>query len=155
MSNLKRGLVTGIVGGFLATIAMTVTMVGIFSLLGLSFEAFAGAVPIDPALFGVLHFSTGSGIGLIFGVAVIKVERFQIQSLGKASVLGLVAGITAFVLLYLPLTVFAIAPAVSLSIVSMILTGSVLAHLVFGAVLGVIVGFRLRGSAKSSVISSS
>ena len=119
-------------------------MVGEFSMMGLpadTYLALIGSVVGGGVAVGVvLHLFLGSLLGLVFSAAVMKVEALHIDSVRKGVRLGVLAGIATIPLCVL----FAIITGVP---IARLLSFSILPHLVWGTVLGVIAGYRLQSEA--------
>lgn len=151
---------------------MTLIMVGQFLMMGLPGDAFfamigvvmGGGVPMGIAL----HMLTGLLIGLIFGAIVSSVGLLRLTSIGKGVGLGILAGIVAFVVLFLPVSMVVMPPAmvallggmqpqapqqmvmqIAQAMMSSLLGGGFLLHLIYGAVLGSVVGYGLRPAPSS------
>ena len=80
-----------------------------------------------------LHLVTGLVIGAIFGVLLAKVSRLWPKTTGRALALGLVAGVAAFAVFFIPVMAM-LMPA--LMGMPMMVAGGFVAHLTFGLVLG-------------------
>lgn len=148
---------------------MTIVMVMMFSMMGLPGEAFFAMVGIGMGVgvpgAAVLHTLTGLIIGVIFGAAVSKVSLFRITSVGKGIGLGILAGIVAFSVLFLPMAINVLPPAMMALLQSMqpqasremimqmaqsmlpaLLGGGFVLHIIYGAVLGSVTGFGLKAT---------
>lgn len=104
--SLGAGIVGGIVGGVVmyGMMAMLMTEIGMnancFAIImglitGQSYENALG-----PGI--VAHFLTSIAIGVAFG-AIINVKKFQIRGFGKALALGIITGIIAYVVIFVPI----------------------------------------------------
>jgi len=165
----SRGVIFGLVGGLVAVIVMTIVMIGMFTMMGLPGDAFFAMIGI--AMGGgvpsglVLHIITGLLIGLIFGAIVSQVGALRVTRIGKGVGLGAVAGIVAFVLLFLPMAMSLMPPAMvallstmqpgapneavrqmAQSLMPTFLGGGFILHLIYGGVLGGVAGYGLRSA---------
>lgn len=104
-----------------------------------SFVALIGSVVGGGTLVGVVaHLLTGSLLGLLFGAAVHRVRFLNIESVRRGVWLGVLAGVVT-----IPLGCVPFAVAADVSIVE-IVSFSFIPHLVWGAVLGSIAGYKMR-----------
>ena len=155
-ASLGRGIVWGLIGGLVGTIVMDVVLVaalaamglpadtsfsiigdtaaGVFALLG--FEI-AGGSPLGAAM----HYLLGLGLGAIFGVAVTQVDLVRATTIKK----GIALGIVYIEVVSQP--ILAASPLVlQMTTAETIQWFGICAcmHLIWGAVLGGLVGYRLR-----------
>jgi hypothetical protein len=151
-----RGVVLGLVGGLVGTIMMDIVCIGAFLVVGLpavvSFSTIgdtaagffsmiglnmAGGVPLGTAM----HYLIGPVLGVIFGAAVSQVDAFQVDSMKKGIVFGI---------LYTQVSsqpILAAAPILLKMTVSETLQWfgvSFVMHLIWGVVLGIVVSYGLR-----------
>ena len=99
----------------------------------------------------MLHLITGLVIGAVFGVAVTKVNAFRVTNIKRGLVWGLGAGVLVWVIFFLPLmTASGMASMLGSALMTM-MAGSFAAHLVYGLVLGGIVGVVLPRAVPISV----
>jgi hypothetical protein len=81
----------------------------------------------------VLHLTTGLVVGGIFGFVVAKVSRLQFRTTGRAIGLGVLAGFVMWMVFFMPMMAMLMPTLMSMS---MLVGGSLVAHLVFGLALG-------------------
>lgn len=138
---LTRAIGVGVIGSLIGTLVMDLVMVGEFSMMGLppdTYLALIGSVVGGGVAVGVvLHLFLGSLLGLVFSAAVMRVDAFHIDSVRKGVGLGVLAGMATIPLCVL----FAIITGVP---IARLLAFSIVPHLVWGTVLGVIAGYALR-----------
>jgi len=91
----------------------------------------------------MLHIITGLIVGAIFGVVITKVRIFHIGDIKRGLALGLGAGLLVWVVLFLPLMMTSGMASMLGSALMTMVFGSFAAHLVYGLVLGAIVGVVL------------
>jgi hypothetical protein len=95
----------------------------------------------------VLHMLTGTVIGVLFGYVTSIVRSFNPTSLPKTFGLAIITGIVSWAVLFLPITVFAVGPALpQISVILEqpmltqlsveILVGAVGMHVIYGGILG-------------------
>jgi hypothetical protein len=131
--DLKKGIVFGAMGGFVASIAFT----GLILFLSLLFNypegAFLDALGIsivglsnDIVSIGLaslaIILAQGIIIGIIFGIIVSKIKILNPSNKKKGVILGLITGLISFIILYLPMvyisTIYQNLFSKSLSIIS-------------------------------------
>jgi hypothetical protein len=127
---LAGGLVGAvIIGGLAYTIPQTTTggdpfFVAAARLIGFGTGAW---------VFGwLLHVIVGMIIGAAFGVVVSRIPRLRTMRVGRGLLLGVSAGVVAWVLLFIPMAVFLMPKLMSLGSVG----GGFLVNVVFGLILG-------------------
>jgi len=141
MNTIARGIGLGVVGGLAGMIAMDLVMIGEFLIMGLPLYIYleligsvlGGGVPSGV----VLHILISLLLGLIFIALVFKIDALRITTIRKGFILGILAGAVSII----GCVPFAIITGVP---IAEMLGFSTLPHLVFGAVCGVVVGYRLR-----------
>lgn len=95
----------------------------------------------------VLHMVTGTVIGLLFGYITTVVRAFNTTSLGKSLGFAILTGIVSWIVLFLPITIFAVQPALPeisatlgapklLELTSSIMVGAIGMHVIYGGMLG-------------------
>ncbi len=166
LTNNKKIILFGAIGGFVAGLVMlpflmlTAILAGMPAntmpvAMGLSF----GSMMNNAMAVGVsLHFITSIIIGILFGIVISKVNKLKINSLKKGTLEGLFTGMIAFVVLFIPISMFVMPPVLTNMMVnmnpaissqqqamSMLMQGmpmmfgmGILEHLVYGAVLGIV-----------------
>ncbi len=113
--DLKKGIVFGAIGGFVASIGFTGLILCMSILFGYPEGAFLDALGIlivshssEVISIGLAAFTIiliqGIIIGIIFGIIISKIKLLNPSNKKKGSLLGLVTGIISFVILYLPMT---------------------------------------------------
>ncbi len=105
MSNnaITKGIKPGLIGGLAGTIIMDLVIVGLFWLVGMPVEmiySFIGEVADSFFLLigldlqggiplgAFIHFLLGLGLGAIFGIAVSQISAFQVDTLKKGILFG-------------------------------------------------------------------
>lgn len=128
-----------------------------FSVLGASI----GFATLGSAEFGfhlgwIAHLITGTAIGAIFGIIMIILPICDIRKFGQTVVFGLMAGFIAFIVLFNPISRLGIEPGLveTLTVVmpdyssivieytlndimTTLLAGSIILHLIYGSILGI------------------
>jgi hypothetical protein len=155
---LSRGMVLGLIGGLVGTIVMDFVLVGTFSAVGMpaviSFStigdtasgffsmigiAMAGGFPLGAGV----HCLLGLVLGAIFGAGVSQLDALRVDTLKKGGVLGI---------LYIEVTsqpILATSPIILKMTASETLQWfgvSAVMHLIWGVVLGAVVGYGLRST---------
>jgi hypothetical protein len=115
-----------------------------YSVIGLTLGA-----DVTAAVFVgfVLHLFTGTVIGLLFGYITTIVKSFNMASVPKAFGLAMLTGIVSWAVLFLPITIFAVQPALPeisvaldqprlLEVAPEILAGAIGMHVIYGGMLG-------------------
>jgi len=136
-----RVLGLGVIGGLLGTILMDIVMMITFVAVGESWDLFFAMVGEKlggGAVIGIaLHNAVGMTGGLIFAFLVLRVPAFEITSVKRGLVLGLVAGLFTIPAGCIPLAIW-----LGESIV-IVIAFSALPHIVWGTVLGWTMGHGL------------
>lgn len=91
-----------------------------------------------------MHLVMGSLLGLVFGVAVYRVDFLRIDTFWKGVWLGVLAGLVT-----IPFGCVPFAAVTGVPILFMV-GFSFIPHLVWGAVLGVVAGLGLRSDTRSA-----
>ena len=169
-----KGVKYGAFAGFVATWSISSVIVLTELLLGLNVGAFYSIMGISLGISDVttatsiafgLHLIIGTLIGAVFGAIGIRWKKIRMLMLNpyKSSLVGMGAGIILWLVLFLPITLFLVQPAIN-SITTILAIGSQQAvfsedvnltirnislvaisfHLVWGAVFGIIVSSLLR-----------
>ena len=169
-----KGVKYGAFAGFVATWSISSVIVLTELLLGLNVGAFYSIMGISLGISDVttatsiafgLHLIIGTLIGAVFGAIGIRWKKIRMLKLNpyKSSLVGMGAGIILWLVLFLPITLFLVQPAIN-SITTILAIGSQQAvfsedvnltirnislvaisfHLVWGAVFGIIVSSLLR-----------
>ncbi|MDQ6668022.1 MAG: hypothetical protein M3Y53_07330 [Thermoproteota archaeon] len=113
--SIKKGVVYGGVGGLIASIGFTGIMLWMPIIYGFPPGIFMHALGIfivsplnDPISIGFAAFLIiviqGIIVGITFGIVTSKIKRLNTNNKKKGIVLGLCAGIIAYLVLYLPVT---------------------------------------------------
>ena len=155
-STSDKAIARGLVGGFMATIAMDLVCAGFFASMGMPADltySFIGNVAgslfsrIGMDLSGsrplgaVVHFLLGIALGGLLGLAVSRIKALQADSLGK----NLLLGIAYTEIVSQPIV--ATAPLLGNMTSSEILHWYALStgmHLIYGTILGGILSCRQR-----------
>ncbi|MDG6997535.1 MAG: C2H2-type zinc finger protein [Nitrososphaerota archaeon] len=152
----SRGVGYGLVGGFvgaliLGAIASMMPINGVpFFVAAVMMMGVMGSMAV--AAGWVLHIITGLIIGVIFGALTSKVRQIQASSISKGLGLGAVTGIIVWIVFFVPLGSM-LASSMHMSLMSMgaaMIGGSFVGHLIFGLVMGGIVGVLLPRSSSES-----
>ncbi len=175
----KKSLLSGALAGFIAAwvlvglifagdMALGFPSGTLYSIIGLTM---AGLGMPYALYFGIgMHLVTGTLIGTVFGYITAIVGAFNITSLGKGTLIGILAGFISFSLLFIPITRFQVEQSLigflasihppgtdqiilqnrALDVASTVLAGAVPFHIIYGAIMGFITGYLLlvRGSHK-------
>ena len=167
-----KGVKYGAFAGFIATwsissvIAVTELLLGLsmgtfYSIIGISLGANSTMAAASIA-FG-LHLLIGTTIGAVFGIIGIRWKKLRMLNPYKSALVGMGAGIIVWLVLFLPITLFLIQPAIN-SITTILamesqralvsedinrsITNITLAaigfHLIWGAIFGFIISSLLR-----------
>lgn len=138
----KKAYKSGVIGSLAGTLTMDAVMVAESFIIG---EPVDGFVALIGSLIGggplvgvVLHLLMGSLLGLVFGIAVYHIRFLNIESVRQGVWLGALAGLVT-----IPLGCVPFAVIVDVPIVEMV-SFSLIPHLVWGAVLGLVAGYALR-----------
>ena len=167
-----KGVKYGAFAGFVATWSISSVIVVTELLLGLNIGSFYSVMGISLGLndittatsiaFG-LHLIAGTIIGAVFGVIGIRWKKIRMLNPYKSSLVGMGAGIILWLVLFLPITLFLVQPAIN-SITTILALGSQQAvlsedvtlsirnitliaisfHLIWGAIFGIMVSSLLR-----------
>lgn len=167
-----RSLWSGTAAGFFAAAILVSLIIGGDALLGLPLGTFysiigiaMGGLDVSTAIFfgAVLHLMMGTLIGAVFGYLTAVVGPFNITGMAKGTGVGILAGFIAFSVLFVPLTRFEVEPSLvrilagiyppgtsadvlqnkAVDLMSSVLAGSILLHVVYGAILGSITALLL------------
>lgn len=167
-----KGIKYGAFAGFVATWSISSVVVVTELLLGLNIGAFYSMMGISLGINDIttatsiafsLHLLVGTIIGGVFGAIGIRWKKIRMLNPYKSSLIGMGAGIIIWLVLFLPITLFLVQPAIN-SITTMMAMGSQRAvfsedvnqsirnitlvsiafHLVWGAVFGIIMSSLLR-----------
>lgn len=145
---LTRAITFGMIGSLAGTLAMDVVMVAESLLIGepaTSYLALIGSVLGGEALLGVaMHLVMGSLLGLIFGLAVYRVDFLRIDTFTRGVWLGVLAGLVTIPFGCVPFAILTGVP------VPFMVGFSFVPHLVWGAVLGVVAGLGLPSDTRSA-----
>ena len=93
-----------------------------------------------------LHLATGAVVGAVFGVLLAKVARLGLTTTGRALELGGIAGVAVFVVFFIPMMAM-LMPAL-MGMPTMV-GGGLVAHVIFGLVLGGVTSFAIPKSGLS------
>jgi len=157
-----RGMIYGIMGGIAGGIVMLAPMMAMMSMLGLPSDLFPTLVGMmtgqqiqNASAAGIgVHLLASISVGAIFETLISTVGKLQIGGFGKGISLGIVTGVIAFVVLFIP-AMMSMAPQM-MNLMKMmnpgmsdqsimtqlqnmqpaIFAGSFLAHVIYGTVLG-------------------
>jgi cytochrome bd-type quinol oxidase subunit 2 len=161
----KRSLISGAVAGLIAACILVGLIFAGDAVLGLPSGTFYSIIGVAMAglampasiYFGVgLHLLTGTLVGATFGYVTAVAGPFNITSTARGALVGVLAGFVTFSLLFIPLTRFEVEPSLLgslasiyppgtsdvvlqnkvLDIMSALLAGAILLHVVYGAIMG-------------------
>jgi hypothetical protein len=124
------------------------------------------------ALGIVLHLITGTVIGAVFGYVTAVFEPFNIPNLRRGAGVGVLAGFLTFSALFIPITRFEIEPSLLgtlsriyppntditvlqnkvLDIMSTVLVGAILFHVLYGAIMGFVTALFLMYHRKGKTL---
>jgi hypothetical protein len=167
-----KGIKYGAFAGFVATWSISSVIVVTELLLGLNIGAFYSIMGISLGITDIttatsiafgLHLLIGTIIGALFGAIGIRWKKVRMLNPYKSSLVGMGAGIILWLILFLPITLFLVQPAIN-SITTIMAVGSQQAvfsedvnqsirnitfiaisfHLIWGAIFGIIVSSLLR-----------
>jgi hypothetical protein len=146
--SLLRGIGFGMVGGLIGTALMDMVMVLTFLIAGQPAATFFSLVG-EKLGYGVLagiaaHNLVGLTGGLVFSLLVLTIMPLRIDSRRKGLLLGLGAGALTIPLGCIPLAIWLDQP------IAAVVAFSILPHLVWGAVLGSVVGYGLLSYGRRS-----
>lgn len=174
----KRSLFSGAAAGFISAWMLVGFIFAGDSVLGLPPGTFYSIIGISMAglqatnaiYFGVtLHMITGTLVGATFGYLTTVVEPFNISGVAKGAGTGVLAGFLTFSLLFIPLTRFEVEPSLvkilasiyppgtemtelqdrAIDIMSAVLAGSILLHVLYGAIMGSITALLISMRTKA------
>ncbi len=131
------GIIGGLVGTILMDIVMMVTFVAVDESWDLFFTMVGTKLGGGPIIGIALHNAVGMTGGFIFSLLVINVPVFEITSMKKGLLLGLAVGLITIPAGCIPLAIW-----LGESIV-IVIAFSALPHIVWGTVLGWIMGYGL------------
>jgi hypothetical protein len=167
-----KGVKYGAFAGFVATWSISSVIVIPELLLGLKIGAFYSIMGISLGITDIttatsiafgLHLLIGTLIGAVFGAIGIRWKKIRMLNPYKSLLVGMGAGIILWLILFLPITLFLVQPAIN-SITTVMALGSQQAvfsedvnqsirnitlvaisfHLIWGAIFGIIVSSLLR-----------
>jgi len=172
MYSRKKAIGAGAIAGIVAGVVMLVPMMGMMSMMNLPDDLFPKLIGLSmgqtiesASSFGTaLHFLPSIIIGVIFG-AVVSSSKLSITSFKKGIPLGIAAGIISFIVLFLPMMMTVLPPIMMMlmqmmnpeapqemimtqlqGMQPMMLAGSLISHIIYGAVLGLVSSAILRKS---------
>ena len=155
---LARGMVVGSLGGLVATLVMDLVLAGIFSVMGIPADftfSFIGdtaagfffivGIPLAGGAFlGVLvQYLIGLALGGIFGIATFQVDALRVNMMQKGIFLG------ALCIEIAGQPIIATAPLIRVMTISETVQWfgwASFMHLIYGAVLGLVVSYGLRSA---------
>jgi len=91
-----------------------------------------------------MHLVTGLIVGAVFATLVVKVGKLQPKTKGRATGLGLLAGVAVWAVFFVPLMVTLMPALMSMTT---LVAGSFVAHAIYGLVLGGVTSVALPKSA--------
>jgi hypothetical protein len=136
-----KGVEFGLVGGVVGTILMDTVMVTTFLMAGEPWDTFfrmVGEKFGDGAVIGIaLHNVVGLTGGFVFSLLVLSIQYLRIDTRRKGIALGIAAGAITIPVGCIPLAVWLDEP------ILIVIAFSALPHMVWGTVLGLIMGYGL------------
>jgi hypothetical protein len=168
----KKSLISGAVAGLVAACILVGLIFAGDAVLELPQGTFYSIIGVAmgglemPAsiYFGIgLHLLTGTLVGATFGYVTAVAGPFNITSIARGMMVGVLAGFVTFSLLFIPLTRFEVEPSLLgilesiyppgtsevalqnkvLDIMSAVLAGSIVLHVVYGAMMGAMTALLL------------
>ena len=129
-----KGVKYGAFAGFVATWSISSVIVVTELLLGLNIGAFYSIIGVSLGITDItaatsiafgLHLLVGTIIGAVFGAIGIRWKKIRMLMLNpyKSSLVGMGAGIILWLVLFLPITLFLVQPAIN-SITTILAIGS-------------------------------
>jgi hypothetical protein len=161
-NTFTKGIVWGLIGGFVGTIIMDLVIVGFFMVAGMPIDliySFIGDVaqsfflrigidvPGGVPLGALLHFFLGLALGGLFGVIVSQIRALRLESIKKGILLGI---------LYIEIAsqpILVTAPLLVKMTSSDILQWyglSTVMHLIYGIILGGILSYKQKETASTN-----
>jgi len=177
----KMSLLYGTLAGFIsAWILMGLIFLVADSSLGLPSGTLYSVVGVAMGYHGytatalgiVLHLITGTVIGAVFGYVTAIFEPFNIPNLRRGAGVGVLAGFLTFSVLFIPITRFEIEPSLLgalsriyppdtnitvlqnkvLDIMSTVLVGAILFHVLYGTIMGFVTALFLMYHRKGKIL---
>ncbi|MEM2760216.1 MAG: hypothetical protein QXU32_11265 [Nitrososphaerales archaeon] len=155
ITDVRRNVKYGLIAGHIASWAILGLIFAVDLLLRLEAGTFYSVIGLilGTSITGAiwvgfaLHLITGTVIGLLFGYITTVVGPFRNTSAPKKFGLAIITGIVSWAVLFLPITFFAVQPALPeiasmlnqprlLDVSSQILAGSIGMHVIYGGILG-------------------
>jgi len=161
-NTFTKGIVWGLIGGFVGTIIMDLVIVGFFMVAGMPIDliySFIGDVaqsfflrigidvPGGVPLGALLHFFLGLALGGLFGALVTQIRALRLESIKKGILLGI---------LYIEIAsqpILVTAPLLVKMTSSDILQWyglSTVMHLIYGIILGGILSYKQKETASTN-----
>jgi hypothetical protein len=161
-NTFTKGIVWGLIGGFVGTIIMDLVIVGFFMVAGMPIDliySFIGDVaqsfflrigidvPGGVPLGAFFHFFLGLALGGLFGVIVSQIRALRLESIKKGILLGI---------LYIEIAsqpILVTAPLLVKMTSSDILQWyglSTVMHLIYGIILGGILSYKQKETASTN-----
>jgi hypothetical protein len=148
ISNPTKAIGIGILGSLFGGILMDIVMFIEFALMGLPLTAnlsLVGSVFGGGTSLGVVvHLVTLIVLGSAFSVAVLVIKILRIETVLKGLGMGVLAGIITIPGGCVPFAILSGTPVLEM------LSFSTIPHIVWGAALGLVAGYKLRYSSFSS-----
>jgi Zinc finger, C2H2 type len=152
---VTKAVGTGVAGGLVGALVMG----GLALMMPVNGQPFFVATATLMGLSGtmatvagwMLHLITGLVVGGIFGVAITKVNAFRVTNIKRGLAWGFGAGILVWVVFFLPTMMISGMSSMLGPMLMTMMLGSFGAHLVYGLILGGIVGIVLPKTVPVSV----
>jgi hypothetical protein len=152
---LTRGVEFGAAGGLagalvMGAIAYMMPINGqpFFIAAAMSMIGLAGTTAI--AAGWMMHLITGLIVGVLFGAIVSQVRQVRVSGIGRGFGLGALAGIVVWLVFFMPLMISMLSK-MGMSPSALMVGGSFAAHLIFGLILGGVVGATVPKYVSASI----
>jgi len=145
--HVTKAVGTGVAGGVVGALVMG----GLALMMPVNGQPFFVAAAMLMGLSGtmatvagwMLHLITGLAVGGIFGVVITKVNTFRVANIRRGLAWGLAAGVLAWIIFFLPMMMISGMASMLGPMLMTMMLGSFAAHVVYGLVLGGVVGVVL------------
>jgi uncharacterized membrane protein YagU involved in acid resistance len=138
---LSKGIMIGAIGGVLGMLAMDIVIVIEFAFAKLPLSTYLiliGSVFGGGILTGLItHLVFGAVLGALSCMVIIKIDSLRIKTVHQGIFIGLVIGLLSIPLGCIPFAILIEQPILKL------ISFSSIPHLVWGAVLGLVVGYGI------------
>lgn len=156
-------IVYGAISGFVSGIVMMIVAMSTTVMIGMPYDTIPKAIgtafgssldTLIPVGLG-MHLLTSTLIGIIFGITTSNSSKLRITGYGKGIGMGIITGMVAFAVISIPVSTFVLPPILVKFMIHMhpqmtqqmamnvlqqkktlILSTTILRHLIYGAILG-------------------